>query len=185
MTTNFYKLKSINATLQKNQSKGFTLLETLIAISILLVAVIGPMTLLGGALNKIYYARDEMIAVNLAQEGIESVRQIRDTNMLVRGSESPTPTTPWDRNLASGDYIVDIGNLISCPSCGAGGDPVVFDSPRGLYRQGTSGLSTSFSRKVNISGSGDERTITATVTWNTGSTPGSIVISNSLLKWVP
>jgi len=180
MIINFYKLKSADTDSQKSHNKGFTLLETLVALSILLVAVVGPMSLLGNSLNKIYYARDEMIAVNLAQEAIETVRQIRDTNML--------GGLTWDNNrdgiILSGDYTVDVGTLMACSSCGANGGPVLYDDVTGLYRQ-DSGSITPFSRKVNISGSGNERKVTATVSWNTGSTSGSVVVSDSLFKWVP
>ena len=61
---------------------GFTLLETMVAIAILLVAVTGPISIIGDSLHKLYYARDQMVAVNLAQEGIESVRTTAETSML-------------------------------------------------------------------------------------------------------
>ena len=64
--------------IQYSSNRGFTLMETLVAISILLIAVVAPMSTIGGALSFIYIARDQMIAVNFAQEGIEVVRQKRD-----------------------------------------------------------------------------------------------------------
>ena len=62
--------------------RGFTLIETLIAISVLMIAVIAPMTLATDSLAAAYYARDQIIASNLAQEGIEVVRSVRDGNIL-------------------------------------------------------------------------------------------------------
>ena len=77
--------------------RGFTLVETLIAIAILLIAVVGPISLIGDALHKLYYAKDQMIAINLAQEGIEVVRQRRDDAAPVAGWH-PRPwarVAPW------------------------------------------------------------------------------------------
>lgn len=70
--------------LQKNtqKEKGFTLIETLVAISILLLSIIGPMEIAARGLFSAYYARDEITAYYLAQEGVEYVRNLRDTMYL-------------------------------------------------------------------------------------------------------
>lgn len=70
--------------LQKNtqKEKGFTLIETLVAISILLLSIIGPMEIAARGLFSAYYARDEIAAYYLAQEGVEYVRNLRDTMYL-------------------------------------------------------------------------------------------------------
>ena len=73
----------------QHSQRGFTLLETLVAISILLIAVVGPMSIIGRSLPQSAYARDHAIAVNLAQEGIEAVRQKRDSNMLDKWNSGP------------------------------------------------------------------------------------------------
>ena len=64
------------------KNKGFTLVETLVAITILLIAIAGPLTIAAKGLNGAFYARDQIIAYYLAQEGIEYVRNVRDTNSL-------------------------------------------------------------------------------------------------------
>ena len=65
-----------------SESKGFTLIETMVAISILMVAIVAPMSLAAQSLSAAYYARDQITAFYLAQEGIEVVRSVRDTNIL-------------------------------------------------------------------------------------------------------
>lgn len=62
--------------------KGFTLIETLVAISILLLGVVAPLALASDSLKAARLARDQVIATYLAQEGIEYVRWVRDTNMI-------------------------------------------------------------------------------------------------------
>lgn len=62
--------------------KGFTLVETLVAITVLLLVVIGPMTVAQRGIQNAYYATEQATAVFLAQEAIEAVRQFRDESAL-------------------------------------------------------------------------------------------------------
>jgi type II secretory pathway pseudopilin PulG len=55
----------------KNSKSGFTLIETFVAITVLVIAVLGPMTLLSRALQEARYVRDVITATYLAQEGVE------------------------------------------------------------------------------------------------------------------
>ena len=182
---------------------GFTLLETMVAIAILLIAVVGPISLIGNSLHQIYYARDEMSAVNLAQEGIEAVRRVRDTNMIVR------PSGGWDKDLKINKYYsVDSANMYiilggtGSPSgflipfpCGGGcvptPQPIYLDSTTGLYRQingapSVGWTSTQFSRVVYINlVTPDEYTVMCTVTWTTGGQTGSVVVSENIFNWAP
>ena len=57
--------------LRKNKESGFTLIETFVAIVVLMVAVLGPMALLSKALQDSRYIKDEITATFLAQEGVE------------------------------------------------------------------------------------------------------------------
>ena len=61
---------------------GFTLIETLVAVSLLSVSIVAPMALTTQSLTAAYYARDQVTAFNLAQEGIEAIRAIRDGQIL-------------------------------------------------------------------------------------------------------
>lgn len=61
-----------------SQKKGLTLVETLVAISILTIGVVGPLGVIAQALHTSYYTRDQMTAYYLAQEAVEYVRNLRD-----------------------------------------------------------------------------------------------------------
>ena len=65
------------------RKQGLTLVETLVAISILTIAVVGPLGIIAQALHTSYYTRDQMTAYYLAQEAIEYVRNIRDNQSIV------------------------------------------------------------------------------------------------------
>ena len=70
----------MNAT--DHRHKGFTLVETLVAIAILLIAVAGPLLAASRASVLASVSRDEMTASYLAQEGVEYVRAMRDDEYL-------------------------------------------------------------------------------------------------------
>ena len=53
--------------------KGFTMVESLVAITILLIAVIGPLSLLATALRDSVYLKNEIVANYLTQEGLEVI----------------------------------------------------------------------------------------------------------------
>lgn len=67
-------------------ARGFTLIETLVAISILVLALTGPLTIISQALRSAYYSRDQIVAFYLAQEAVEYIRNVRDENSLKTGA---------------------------------------------------------------------------------------------------
>ncbi len=69
--------------------KAFTIIETLVAITILMIAISGPLTSSFRALTASSAARDQMTANFLAQEAIELVRNVKDKNVLGRVNEGP------------------------------------------------------------------------------------------------
>lgn len=63
-------------------SKGETLAETIIALSILAIGITVASTTILNSIRNLTNAKDRVIAINIAREGIEAVRNIRDTNWL-------------------------------------------------------------------------------------------------------
>ena len=72
------------------RQRGFTLVETLAAISLITIAIVAPMALTVQSLQAAYYARDQITASNLAQEGIEAIRSVRDGNILATAKGTAT-----------------------------------------------------------------------------------------------
>lgn len=171
-------------TTSKLKLGGFTLVEALVAIAILITAVVGPISLIGDATHKLYYSRDRLIALNLAQEGIEVARQKRDSNML-------GGVVAWNNGLANGDYTIygDVSStsLVFCaaPPCD---QKIYSDNITKIYKQNSAGGTvTGFSRNINIfntvSTPPDELKVTSTVTWTTGGQAGTVTVSEYLFKW--
>jgi hypothetical protein len=97
--------------------KGETLTETIIAMTIFAVGITLSSTLVASSLRNINTSKNRVIAVNLAREGIEAVRNMRDTNWLKYSSKRRTcwnqmptsdPTEACDgaNPIEPGRYIV-------------------------------------------------------------------------------
>jgi Tfp pilus assembly protein PilV len=97
------KSKNKNIFIQKKS--GFTIIETLVAIFILLITTTGPLTFAQSGLRTSFLARDQITAFFLAQESVEVLKNIRDTNQL--------NNTNWLNNFGKCNPI-NIGNTVSC-----------------------------------------------------------------------
>ena len=62
--------------------RGETIAETIIAVSILAVGITLSATLMATSLKNMNVSKNRVIAVNIAREGLEAVRNIRDSNWL-------------------------------------------------------------------------------------------------------
>jgi Tfp pilus assembly protein PilV len=71
------KIKNNNK--KTNTTVGFTLIEALVAIAVLMVAITGPMVLAQKSLSSADLSKDQTTASFLAQDAIEDVLNIRDT----------------------------------------------------------------------------------------------------------
>jgi type II secretory pathway pseudopilin PulG len=63
-------------------NRGETMVEVLIALMVLVIGAVGALRLLGIAGINNQITKERVEATNLAREGIEAVRNIRDTNWL-------------------------------------------------------------------------------------------------------
>jgi len=76
-----------------SSQSGFSLVETLVAITILLIVIIGPMTISATAARSTSFSSEQVIAFFLAQEGAEIAHKTRDDYILANFSD---PNTGWD-----------------------------------------------------------------------------------------
>jgi len=85
--------KLLRVTCYVLRDKGFSLLETLVAIAVITVGLVGVIGLIAYTISISRVSPNKVIAANLAQEGIEAVRNIRDSNWL-------DPANPdWDDEM--------------------------------------------------------------------------------------
>jgi len=132
-----------------NNKSGFTLIETFVAVLILVFAVIGPLGLLSRAIADGNYAKNQVTAYYLAQEAIEQIINQRDRN-LQEGRDWLDDTEQYE---CSSRCALDIDNQ-------SGGIEIYVPNNK---NKGTS----IFSRFVNIvnndDGSGE---VGVTVSWS-------------------
>lgn len=153
---------------------GFTLIETMVALALVTIAM-GPVFILAiSSVNAASRIEHNLIAANLAQEGIEVVRNIRDTNWLAG--------TAFDNNLPAGTWRAE-WNTVSGGLMPIGSNPVLKKN-NGLYNY-TTGIDTVFRRTITISKpNSGELVLTSSVTWiERGSINKNISIESHLFDW--
>jgi prepilin-type N-terminal cleavage/methylation domain-containing protein len=174
--------------ISRTTKKGFTLVETLVAISILMISIVGPFYSIYKAVQATYIARDQLIATELAQEGIEYVRNTRDqaflTNLAAPGS------VPWtyglDPCIGGIGCTVDAGvdPILGATAC-SGKCDFLYLSGTGFYNQKKVGTATRFTRTVRVNViSSNEMVVTVTVSWYNLQIPYTVTLSEHLYNWL-
>jgi prepilin-type N-terminal cleavage/methylation domain-containing protein len=156
----------------KTGRQGFSIVEVLVAISVITIGITGAMNLINFTISSVTMSKSQTIAVNLTQEGMEVIRSIRDSNWL--------ENVVWDSGLGAGDYQVQYDNnsllLLS-------GNPVLKIDSNGFY-QYDSGTDTRFKRKMTISDvSANEIKVVSEVTWDERGKSYNTSVETRLYDW--
>jgi prepilin-type N-terminal cleavage/methylation domain-containing protein len=169
------------------RAAGFTLIETLVAVLLLSTAIAAPLTIASKGLSASLIARDQMMAFYLAQDAVEYVRFVRDTNKL---SGNPWLTS-LDACTGADGCTVDpsSGTIDACS--GACAYIKRYDDGAGhVYYSYTDGNQTPqlFRRTVKLEpppdGATDEEVLTVTVSWRAQSgVTRNIFVRENLLDW--
>ncbi len=159
-----------------NNLKAFTLIEVVLAIFILSIAVSGAFTLISQTLNAATLAQSKLIASYLAQEGVEIVENIRNTNWLAHIDD---PDVSWQDNLNGGDWQIDYKNQKL--AYGISGNFLNIDD--GGFYSYSPGTPTLFKRKISILNYENNIEVMVDVSWaQNGATYHSKVLQN-LSNW--
>lgn len=185
---------------------GFTLVETLVALSIFTVSILSLMVILGQGISNTNYAKTKIIASYLAEEGVEYIRNVRDTYALYPECSTGPAWNNFRNKLQSNqchnangcdfdEQALDYGNSL-CPitslvmdRCNEPGGlcrELLYNSLNGKYNY-TTGTNSGYIRKIkmdSVTGTTDEFKITSTVFWKQGSGSYSISFSDNLLNWI-
>ncbi|MCE9585467.1 prepilin-type N-terminal cleavage/methylation domain-containing protein [Candidatus Nomurabacteria bacterium] len=186
-----------------NFHKGFTIIETLVAISIFSISILSLMVILSNGISDTNYAKQKMTAEYLAQEGVEYVRNIRDSFALTSN------TSGWNdfKNILvncdvavslTGCYLNDRGDIylynngitsVLVPACVNNICPMLYDENSGKYGY-VSGRDSGFVRTIKVDGLSNslnfnnEIKIISTVYWKQGSGQKEISFSENLFNWI-
>lgn len=101
----------------QSTKRGFTLIEAMIAVTILTLAVAGPLYTANSAIVASMTARDQLTASYLAQEGIEYVRAMRDYEYLAAFNDpliTDKSGVAWSNFLTGNTGGGQLGAVTSC-----------------------------------------------------------------------
>ena len=181
---------------RQQTESGFSLVEVLVSITILLLVIVGPMEIISKSINSTNFSTEQVNAWFLAQEGLELAQKGRDDLVLsnfkfqITGSGEASPFTKFTD--LSGKYGACFGSgcdltvddtpaaALTVTNCGVIGNCKFYltptsDSARASYVHSGSGNSpTPYTRVIKMertpaAGKVREIKVTSTVTWRTGS----------------
>ena len=156
-------------------NEGLTLIEVMVALVFLSLGLIPIFKIISASTGISSNIRDGTIAANLAQEGIEVIKAIRDSASM-SGSI-------YDQNLPQGNYMVSWSSdtLLAY-------DPNAYLklSPEKIYSY-SSGTDTNFRRRINIfrvpSACSCELRVLSEVSWVERGINKTVLIEDHLYDW--
>lgn len=190
----------------KEKSKGFTLIETMVAIFILGMITTTLMGVIATNLYNFRYTQNEMTATYLLQEAADYIRNHRDTEILNSSSEGSY--SGWDsfiqkynecsndpckidttKDFNSEDFVSQCEDD-SCGNLYFNNNPD--DKDEFFYSYVEDGnQETFFERQIRVkqiynsdTGNGDEVWVEIKVNWKNGNLPRSKTLTFSLLRWL-
>ncbi len=189
---------------QKN--KGFTVVETLVAIAILSLSITATFTAVQNGIRFSTHAKDQLTAFYLAQQAVESVKTMRDNNILfsLYSLENNEDRRDWLYGLATDSsspcafsHVCQIDSLLlTATRCGGGTTVSITENPpnlcdnlrqneaNGLYGYVAEWELTRFKREVQLENVIDTREVrvVVTVSWTGSSGTQYFQVRETLLN---
>lgn len=166
-----------------NNKNGFTLIEALVSMVILSLGIIPSLVVILSASNFSSSLKNNLIAANLAQEGLEVVRAIRDTNWF--------NSRAFDNGLTSPTFDCSTGCIAEWNSnslSSLSGNPQLKIDSSGVYNYST-GTDTGFRRKIIITkdpsspGCNCELKIVSEISWSERGKNTVVSVESHLYNW--
>lgn len=171
-----------------NNKKGFTIVETLIAVLILSAAILGATSAAQTGISSYIYSKNQIIAFYLAQEGFEQIRNLRDENYLKSNS--------WLTGIAANNSdpcyfgktcTVSPVEQTAPIQCSGGAGTCLYlrqDLATGFYGYNAGWTQTVFQREISLTQlSSDEVAITVVVNWSKGDITRQFKARENIFNW--
>lgn len=183
ISSTFYPLPSTNF------GRGFTLIETLVAVTVLLLSLSGPLSIAAQSMYVAQYSREQIVAFYLAQEAIEYVRSVRDRQFLA-GGDSWANTVNALSTCAGNGCRIDFPEFRHEPCAGGVCEPLR-RSPSGVYNhfmQVSPNTPSPYTRRViitpvSIQGGQDALSVRVIMSWASGRNNRSIELKTFLFNY--
>ena len=145
---------------KKKDKSGFSLLEVIIALFVLSIGITAMLSLISNSINNSNEAKDMIAAAQLAQEGVELVRNKRDNNYI---SDSGNVFQDLNEGVCQADAV----SGIVCPQTSFDLNYAVVSGVYSFVH--SAGTATKFSRKIVIEETSvEERKARSLVFWGGG-----------------
>jgi prepilin-type N-terminal cleavage/methylation domain-containing protein len=181
----------------KNQ-KGFTLIETLVAVAIFASAITGLIAITAGGVANTNFVKNKFTAGYLAMEGAELIRNLRDTAAIAN------PNATWDEVISSFSACLSpnycfIDALEDFPPqvCDTDGcDFMTYQESSGKFGYGavdnTTNFASVFRRNITVepvqpgdsTSSPSEIRVYSSVDWLQGRRTHTVTYSYNLKNWI-
>jgi prepilin-type N-terminal cleavage/methylation domain-containing protein len=169
----------------KNQ--GFTIVESLVAISILVLVVVGASSAIQTGISSYIFSKNQIVAFSLAQEGFEQIRNMRDENALIHQdwltglSAVPTDLCYFGNACTVDPVLSSVATRCSAPgSC----PPLRQDATTGFFGYNPSWPVTIYRREIILTQiNPNEISVLVTVNWSKGLSSRQFRARENLLKW--
>ncbi len=177
-----------------NHHRGYSLVEVLVAITVLLIALVGPLTIAHSGLKRANQSKDNTLAVFLAQEGIEALVKLREDDALDASTYSNLGEV-WNNmtTIASlcpvggtnrcGVQIAEDGSVTTSSFYRCSGSNCVINEHSGarvpLKQRASGGTATAYTRELSISVDNSLARVQSEVSWGDG--PSDSVVLESYI----
>lgn len=166
-----------------SDKRGYSLVEVLVAITVLMIALVGPLTIAHSGLKRSYSSKEQTMSLFLAQEATEAVVKLREDGALAAASFDTTAVwtrvqalngrCPVGSNTWCGVTVSDTGSIIpaSFYVCNATNCRMKYQSTaRVPFKQGASvlGTDTNYVRGTQITVTAAHAQIVSRVWWGIG-----------------
>lgn len=150
-------------------NRGFTIIELMATMIIVTIGVVGAYSVVQQILAITSSASQRLTAAYLAQEGIELVRNIRDTNW-VEGSA-------WNQGLANGDWEMDYNDS----------SLLAYNNRNLLVNNNLynydSGVASIYKRKINLNGNASSITVSVEMEWSYNGSTHTLTAEGEIYDW--
>ena len=166
-----------------SNNAGISLIEIVVAITIITVGMIGVISLVVQNARAQYINKNVLIASGLAQEGLELARNIRDNNWLTPGNSWKTGAAPGSASdlVQDGDYRIDYNrDIIDVDDINAAR---LYINGAGFYTHAVTATPTNFYRLITVTDTGDYLDISAAILWLDGTQQHNYGARTYLYDW--